>query len=119
RPDGEEAYFGIMALLLLDGRYEELGRLTSILDGLTSHRVMVLALKAHMSFQRGLFSQAQSWLEMLPDGKRLPSNRIVRALLQVYTDTARRAPKDFEANFRLGLLLGITLQYDKAALAYG
>ncbi|MBW7876458.1 MAG: tetratricopeptide repeat protein [Candidatus Cloacimonetes bacterium] len=115
----DEAFIGILAILLLEGRYVDLEKLLAVVEPFLHYKHLTLMMQAHLAFHQGNFASARGYIEELPKEIVIPPNRILKAIFFIQTETARRAPADFETMLRLGLILMVTGQHKNAALAFG
>ncbi len=115
----DEAFIGILAILLLEGRYVDLEKLLAVVEPFEHYKHLTLMMQAHLAFHKGIFANGRAYIEQLPKEIVIPPNRILKAIFFIQTETARRAPTDFETMLRLGLVLLVTGQHKNAALAFG
>jgi tetratricopeptide (TPR) repeat protein len=117
-PDFTEAYFGTILLYLMDGRFSEILTLYPILYEFEEYRHFMILLRSHIYFHQGDFNSALAILQELPKELVFPENRVYLFLFQVYRQILELSPDDFEAAFKLGLLLHITGRFDDAEKLY-
>ena len=104
RVDFEEAYYGLVFLDLLQGRFKDLATLLPILKSFEDYSMLWKLIQAHLQFHQGEFQGARNLWEGLAREIQFPDNRTYKTLVEIYTQVVEQAPGDLEPALRLGLL---------------
>lgn len=118
RVDFSDSYFALLYLYLMEGAYPRMSRLLDLLDAFSEYDNLVRMMKAHIAFHSGDFDPFKLELEKLVRPITFPKNPMGILLEDVYSQTLKRAPKDFETALKLGLLYQVTARFEKAQEVY-
>lgn len=114
RVDFEEAYFGLLTLYLVQGEYLKMQPFMQLLEAFENSLQLLSLIRFHIYFHQGNFAMAKSQINNLSQPLRIPRNRIVNELIDIYSQVITKAPGDLQASLRYGLLLQVTGQFNQA-----
>ena len=116
--DFEEAYFGLLTIFLVKGEYSKMKPFLDLLKTFDSSKELLSLIKFHLFFHQGNFSMLQNEIQQLSRPIRIPKNRVIEQMIQLYRSVLLKAPGDFEAGLRYGILLQITGRFTEAETVF-
>ncbi len=116
--DFEEAYFGLLTIYLVEGQYSKMKPLLDLLQTFQDSKELLALIKFHLFFHQGDFLNLKEQISKISRPVRIPKNRIIQGLIDIYKEVVSKAPGDFEASLRYGILLQISGRFAEAEILY-